>query len=134
MKTEFTRARDAMSIWRSNAMIEYSVALVSAGLSLLDSGMPYFGTDDVAEEYQPDDKGKLQGCAVKQLLAGNILRRFFGFDPEHGVYGGRRKSSRGSRHGAEIALYQLTNRGIAEEFCRRHGGVVAKKQMEIEFA
>ena len=106
----------------------YACAFVRAGLSELEHGRVYFGSDNVSIEC---DGHGIAGSVVASLLAANVITSYYGTHAELGIYGGRRKSLRESRNAAKVALYQLSSRRIAEVFLLRQGEIVEPEQREM---
>lgn len=116
--------------WKSPVLDAYVSALLRAALRLLDSGTIYFNNDDVGDLDQPGD-GTTVGVSFKLLSHENIIEAWRGCDDEQGIYGGIRRSSRRCNNGHRNQLYTLTNRGIAEEWLRRHGHIIEPRQLDL---
>jgi hypothetical protein len=116
--------------WKSPVLDAYVSALLRAALRLLDRGVYYFNNDDVVEADQPND-GTTVGAAFKLLAMEKIIEPWRGNDQERDIYGGYRRSSRKCNNGHRNQLYTLTNRGIAEEWMRRHGQDVERRQLDL---
>ena len=129
MDETFAEARDQLTAFRHAEGVAYAVALVKAGLALLDRGVTYFGSDDVPEDVSPG--GGIPGSAVESLRNAHVIADFWQTIPEQRIYGGRRKSKRASANGRKIALYGLASRTIAETYLARNGVKLPRSQMEL---
>ena len=119
-----------VTAWKNVALQSYCVQLVKVGLDLLNRGIPYFGSDDVPEAFQPDSHA-IPGCAISVLRAGHVIGDYFGTHPDDRIFNGRRMSKRALANGRKVALFQLTNRGMAEEFLNRNDIPYEPTQMEL---
>ena len=119
-----------VTAWKNVELQLYCMQLVRVGLFLLSHGVPYFGSDDVTEEHQPAGHA-IPGCAISVLRAAHVISDYFGNHPEDRIFNGRRMSKRPLANGRKVALFQLTNRGMAEEFLRRNQIPFEPQQLEL---
>jgi hypothetical protein len=117
--------------WKNEQLHKYCVSLVSAAIHLQDSGISFFGSDDVPEEDQPESKG-IPGSAIHVLRGANVIDDFFGSIRDQKIVFGQRKSKRSLANGRKIKLYSLKSRGMAVEYLKRHGVKTEPVQMEME--
>lgn len=116
--------------WKSGVMDAYATALLRSALRLLDQGVTYFNNDDVREIDQPND-GTTVGATFKLLTLENVIAPWRTTIERLQIYGGMRRSGRRCCNGHRNQLYCLVNRGIAEEWLRRHGVEVEPRQLDL---
>lgn len=116
--------------WKSRELLAVACELVEAGLRCLDQGVPYFGPDDIPENFTADGQG-LTGSATKMLLSAKIIDAYYGTHLEANIFHGRRKSKRDTANGRKIFLYQIVGRGLAEAFLKRNGAAREPIQREL---
>ena len=116
--------------WKGPVIDAYASALLRAALQRRDEGVTYFNNDDVPEIDQPRDKTTV-GVVFKLLMLESVIEPWRGNVPEHGIWGGMRRSIRKCNNGHRNQLYCLTNRGIAEAWLRRHGVPVRDRQLDL---
>jgi len=127
----FNQARDIETVWKSRELLAVSCQLVEAGLRCLESGVPYFGPDDIPEDFTADGQG-LTGSAVHMLRAAGIIEDYYGTHAEQGIVHGRRKSKRPSANGRKVCTYSIVGRGLAEAFLKRNGSAREPVQRELQ--
>jgi hypothetical protein len=127
---DFDQAKSAVAMWKTEELMRVSCMLIQAGVRCLEDGIPYFGPDDIPEDFRAGGQG-MTGSSVNMLRSAGLIADYYGDDIEAGVRHGRRKSKRASANGRKICLYQVVNMGLAREFLRRHGAVMESRQKEL---
>jgi hypothetical protein len=119
-----------MAIWKAEQVRAYCVAFLKAGFALIDKGVFFCGSDDV--EITTNGQG-IAGSAIASMRNAGLISDYFGFHPDQGIAGGRRKSKRTSANARKVALYSL-NVPVAREWLTRNGISLIQRQTEMALA
>jgi hypothetical protein len=119
-----------IAVWKNAELQSYCCTFVRRGLNMLAIGIPYFGSDDMPEGYQPISHA-VPGCAISILRSAHVISDYFGNHPQQGIYNGRRTSKRKLANGRKVNLFQITSRVLAEEFLIRNRVPIEPIQMEM---